>query len=284
MNARSSNPRLSVFIIIVTLLVLSLACGSGSTDNGLNVETQVALTLDAMNNLPVEATAEATCTTVEFNGISVCYDPGIAQGTSTTIVPAVSSTDNPWYNVPKIEQIDFTNYATGEKFHSPRIMVFSVAEYKALYDKAEERISELQQYIANKPNIPADEIPFLPNWNAAQLFKIMPAFINFQNGQGIRFLTEYGQYAAPVNNTDLFYTFQGITNDGNYYVSVILPVTHPSLPADYKIDQAQQEELYNDYQGYLGEIIPTLSAQPLGSYTPDLALLDAMIQSMTIHQ
>jgi hypothetical protein len=283
MNTISTKHSLSVVVIIFTLLSASLACDTGTTDQGLNVETQVALTLEAMGGTPTEEPVAEDCTTVEFNGISLCYDPAIAQGTSTSVLPAATSLDNPWYNVPQIEQIDFTNYVTGEKFHSPRVMVFSVAEYKAVYERAEETISKLQQYIANKPNIPADAIPFLPTWNAAQLFRIMPAFISFQNGQGIRFLAEYGQYSAPVNNTDLFYTFQGITNDGNYYVSIILPVTHPSLPADYNVDAALQQELIDNYQGYLDGIIPALSAQPLDSFSPNIALLDAMIQSMTIH-
>ncbi|MEO8354588.1 MAG: hypothetical protein ABI621_01610 [Chloroflexota bacterium] len=38
--------------------------------------------------------------------------------------------------------------------------------------------------------------------------------INFQNGRGIRFLTQYAQYPAPINNHELFYHFQGLTNDG----------------------------------------------------------------------
>jgi hypothetical protein len=283
MQTSISKHRLSVVMIIMTLVAVSLACDTGSTGNGLNVETQVALTLDAMAGETIESPAPATCTTVTFNGISLCYDPAIASATTTSIVPAISSPDDPWFNAPQIEQIDFTSYVTGEKFHSPRVMVFSVSEYQALNENASATISELQQYIANKPNIPADAIPFLPRWNAAQLFKVMPAFVSFQNGQGIRFLAEYGQYAAPVNNTDLFYTFQGITNDGQYYVSVILPVTHPSLPPDPNVDAALQQELYDDYQGYLADVIPTLSAQPLNSFLPDLSLLDTMIQSMTIH-
>ena len=265
-TSRSKN----ALVIILVILAVTLACGTGTTGNGLNVETQVALTMAAVNGGETVATVAPDCTTVDFNGITLCYDPSIAQGVTTSVVPAVSSVDDPWYNLPQIEQIDFTNYVTGEKFHSPIIMVFSVAEYKAVYDKAEERISKLQQYIQNKPNIPADPIPFLPNWNAAQLFKTMPAFVTFQNGQGIRFLAEYGQYAAPVNNTDLFYTFQGITNDGNYYVSIILPVTHPSLPPNSQVDAAIQAQIDAGYDGYLAGILPGLSAQPLDSFVPNI--------------
>ena len=56
--------------------------------------------------------------------------------------------------------------------------------------------------------------------------------IPFQNGSGVRFLTEYAQYFAYVNNTDLFYHYQGLTADGQYYVIVILPLTAPVLPPD----------------------------------------------------
>ena len=276
-TSRSKN----ALVIILILLAVTLACSS--TGNELNVATQVALTMAAVNGGETVATVAPTCTPVDFNGITLCYDPSIAQGVTTSVLPAVTSVDDPWYNLPQVEQIDFTNYVTGDKFHSPIIMVFSVAEYKAVYDKAEERISKLQQYIQNKPNIPADPIPFLPNWNAAQLFKVMPAFVTFQNGQGIRFLTEYGQYAAPVNNTDLFYTFQGITNDGNYYVSIILPVTHPSLPPTSQVDAAIQAQIDAGYDGYLAGILSGLSAQPLDSFAPNIALLDALVQSMNIH-
>ena len=54
----------------------------------------------------------------------------------------------------------------------------------------------------------------------------------FVSGIGVRFLTEYAQYFVPVNNHDLFYTYQGLTNDGQYWISVILPINHPDLPAN----------------------------------------------------
>lgn len=282
MHTRSSRIHLNILIIVLTLLAVSLACETGSTGNGLNVETQVALTLAAMNPEPIETTAPITCTSVEFNGISLCFDPSLAQGVSTFIIDELATPDDPWFSMPQFERIHFDGYITGDKFHSPNIEVYSVDKYKGVNENATKTITKLQEYIANKPIIPDGAIPFLPAWNAAQLFRVIPAFVEFQNGQGIRFLAEYGQYSAPVNSTDLFYTFQGITNDGLYYVSVILPVTHPSLPPDANVDPALQQQLYDDYQGYLAGIIPTLSAQPLDSFTPDLTLLDAMVQSMTI--
>jgi hypothetical protein len=282
-NAKKSHLT-GLFAILIVIMVATLACGTETTITGLNVETQVALTLGAVNDNVVEATVAPAGNVVEFNGITFTFDPSIAQSVSVSIDPGISGElGGTWYNTPQSEMFDFVGYVTGEKFHDPHIMVFSVDEYIAANEKSTEVIAKLQQYIASKPNIPAGALPFLPNWNAAQLFQPMPAFISFQNGQGIRFLTEFGQYAAPVNNTDLFYTFQGITNDGKYYISAILPVTHPSLPADSNVGEAIQNKLYEDYDGYLNETLPALAAQPLDSFTPSIALLDAMIQSLKIH-
>jgi len=274
----------SLLVAVVLLLAASLACGTATTTDSLNVATQVALTLAGGNGNPVVSTTSPSGPSVDFNGITFSYDPSIAQGVTTSVIPAVPAGEGaPFDMAPQTEQINFTNYATGDKFHGPRIMIYPVNEYKALNPQVADIITKLQQYIANKPNIPPGSIPFLPIWNAGQLFSAAPAFISFQNGQGIRFLAEYGQYTAPVNNTDLFYTFQGITNDGNYFVSTILPITHPSLPADYKVDAALQAQIDTDYDTYLAGILPTLAAQPPNSFTPNLSLLDAMIVSLKVH-
>ena len=274
----------SLLVAFVLLLAVSLACGTVTTTNSLNVATQVALTLAGGNENLVVSTTYPSSPSVDFNGITFSYDPSIAQGVTTSVIPAVPAGEGaPFDMAPQTEQIGFTNYATGGKFHDPRIMIYPVNEYKTLNPQVADIITSLQQYIANKPNIPSGAIPFLPVWNAAQLFSLAPAFISFQNGQGIRFLAEYGQYSAPVNNRDLFYTFQGITNDGNYYVSAILPVTHPSLPVDYQVDAVLQSQIDANYDAYLAGVLPPLAAQPTDSFTPNLSLLDAMIVSLKVH-
>ena len=53
--------------------------------------------------------------------------------------------------------------------------------------------------------------------------------INFQSGRGIRYVTEYAQMTYPITNHEMFFSFQGLTTDGKYWVSIILPISHPSL-------------------------------------------------------
>ncbi|MGD1993185.1 MAG: hypothetical protein PVI59_08340 [Anaerolineae bacterium] len=99
----------------------------------------------------------------------------------------------------------------------------------------------------------------------------------------MRFLTEHAQYYAPINNTDLFYTFQGLTDDGAYYVAAILPVAHPSLPADSsQIPEADPDAFADTYDTYTSDVALQLVGYAASEFTPDLELLDAMIVSLQV--
>jgi hypothetical protein len=69
----------------------------------------------------------------------------------------------------------------------------------------------------------------VPFFNAAQVFASNIKVISFQNGKGVRFLTEYAQHAASANNHNLFYYFQGLTGDGAYYIIAILVDRCPDI-------------------------------------------------------
>jgi hypothetical protein len=80
---------------------------------------------------------------------------------------------------------------------------------------------------------PGTGIPVLPpDLCCVQTLRARIAYMNFQNGTGVRFLTDFRGDASPITDGSVFYTFQGLTADGRYYVSVRLPVSHPSLPDD----------------------------------------------------
>ncbi|HEX7541208.1 MAG TPA: hypothetical protein VF352_03680, partial [Anaerolineales bacterium] len=129
-----------------------------------------------------------------------------------------------------------------------------------------------------------DTLPLLPSFNAAQIFHAQYQVLPFASGGGIRYLTEYAQYYAPVNNNDLFYTYQGLTSDGKYWVSAILPINNPILPANAVNPPGglSWDEFNNNYGPYITDMIDQLNSQTSGSYTPTLAALDALVTSITI--
>jgi hypothetical protein len=128
----------------------------------------------------------------------------------------------------------------------------------------------------------------VPFFNAGPLIAAGIQRISFENGGGVRALTEYAQYAAPINNHELFYHFQGLTKDGKYYVIAILPVTAPVLAEDEKPDAAVPAEGVpippnigpNDV--YYFAVTEKLNSLAPDSYAPSLNTLDTLIQSILL--
>jgi hypothetical protein len=132
----------------------------------------------------------------------------------------------------------------------------------------------------------AEELPFLPPMNAAQVFYSNAEVLEFKNGKGLRYLTAYYQDYSPVTNEYLMYTFQGITADGRHYVSVSVPVYYLGLPANHEVFYHSYKEdageLKNNYQDYMAKIARMLNESAQNEFNPPLNALDEMIRSLQV--
>jgi hypothetical protein len=100
----------------------------------------------------------------------------------------------------------------------------------------------------------------------------------FESGMGVRYLTQFSQAEVAVNNHELIYTFQGLSNDGDFYIAAILPVSHPDLPTD-------GSALPNgDWEMYLNQMEQQIDTYAASSFQPDLSVLDQLIASLKIEQ
>jgi hypothetical protein len=183
-------------------------------------------------------------------------------------------------------------YVLQGKTHQPAIYVYPASAYAELVPPAFESLHRLQNYLYAPNNVPAlDQLPGLPFFNAQILFAAHIQPLSFQNGRGIRYLSEYAQYPASANNSDLFYNFIGLTSDGEYYIAAIFPLTSPVLaetadagaplpaggiPYPYLADPSA------DMDAYYIAVTGLLNAQRPGSFTPRLGELDRLIQSMQV--
>lgn len=216
---------------------------------------------------------------VSFQGVSFSYEESLASSITPETIPAdADAAVESWAN-PEHIQFTLDGYPLSGTFHQPRIMVFPVDAYKTINPTAGEIIAQLQQLLADNPTNP-EVIPFLPVFHAGQFMQAHVKYLDFQNGSGVRFLTQYGQDAWPINNEDLFYAFQGLTLDGQYYISAILPVSHPSLPDPGSVPM--DDAFYENFMNYVADIERQLSAEHEDSFTPALWLLDVMIQSFEV--
>ncbi len=304
----SRRPTLAV---IIALAAAALACTCGPLAGLTGLTGQVEATVDAAvaatleqaiatisvpptapppepTPEPVEAppAAEFSGTSITCESLSFVLDPAVAGGVSGQIVPFEDfGDDGPyWANFPEHVECLLTGYALSDTFHEPRLYVWPVAEYETLNPDTAGMFADMEQLLAQRPADPQG-IPFLPFFNAAQKISANVAYLDFQNGSGVRFVTQYGQDIGPINNFEAFYTFQGMTADGSLWVAAILPISNPVLaasPAD--TPGGDMQAFVDNYGDYIAGLTQTLNAQPDASFTPSLTLLDALVRSITVTQ
>ena len=78
----------------------------------------------------------------------------------------------------------------------------------------------------------------------------------------------------------MVYAFIGLTDDGRYLVSVLMPVAHPAL--DIYDDFQPADDFYEDAETFLRGQADMLNAQPDESFLPSLALLDDLVSSVRV--
>jgi hypothetical protein len=218
-----------------------------------------------------------------FASVSFELDPAIANGASGEVVPEQNGAEGAayWGINPEFTKITFSSYPVTDSNYRPIIAVYPVEAYRKLSPPSSQMIDELNQSLAQKPMDDA-KLPALPLHNAVQVFHSNEKYFPFKNGNGVRFLAMYSQGIVPLNNQDLFYTYQGLTSDQKYLVSVVMPVTYPTLPEKWDtLSDADRLKMVQDPQ-YFKDLSNNLSAQPDGSFIPDLAKLDALVQSIQL--
>jgi hypothetical protein len=251
-----------------------------------SISTIVAATLQAMTTSPQEPTAIQ----VSFTGTTFNIPGGLASGALSEIVPESIGTDLPFWEIhPAYTKFTLQDYPLQGRFFEPQIHVYPVREYAQMNDGAAMIISNLQMLMNSQGTPLPDHLPFLPPFNAEQVLYAQEKSLQFQNGVGMRFLTQYGQAPDPINNHELFYTYQGMTDEGTYYISAILPVSATFLPENGNPDSPLPPdgvpfdwENFNNLGIYLDQARGKLNAADSNTFTPSLSRLDEMLQSLLV--
>jgi len=221
------------------------------------------------------------------NGVSFVYDPSLAKGVKAVVVDATGpvSDDQPLFAInPEEDEFDFPGYAAGTNINA-KLVVFSVKEYEKLGgDQIVQTVDALKKILAVQPKDISGRIPDLPVGNADRIFHSQLQYLKFQNGSGLRYLTQYAQDVSPISNDRLVYVFQGMTADGAYYVSGMFPITHPSLPENYDAAMKGQDaqKFSENFSNYLLDVQNKLNEQKSDSFTPTLDMLDKMISTLKV--
>jgi hypothetical protein len=279
--------------LTVGLMFMTLACGliTPATPAQPGVETIVAATFQALTSVAPATQTPINGTTIAVNNISFVIPTGIGSGAQADAIEAVPPSDDmPWWEIaPAYNKYLIQGYPLPDTFHKPMIYVYPVEEYIQMNEDVAAVVDKLKTII-NSPDQPLPEnLPFLPTFNAGQVFHSNEQPLTFQNGTGIRFLTQYAQAPYPVNNFSLFYTFQGLTNDGAYYVSAILPINAAFLSPDGNPETPLPAggvpfdwNNFENVPAHFEMVKQKLNTTDPNAFTPSLTNLDALIQSVLI--
>ena len=265
----------------------------------VSTPTQPSPTFTAIATFTPTSSPSATVAPVVSPAPTLTFTPGPA-GTSigyadvTVLLPGslgndtinTTSTDvefpylNPSFgDMPSHVKLVISGYPIQGTALQPQIMVFPAAQYAQYTDYTRAIITTLQEttYYDGQP-LPAG----LPHG----ALSAHGQSVQFANGHGIRYLTQFDQAVLPINNRELIYYFNGLTDSGDFYVEAILPVTAAFLAADddpgSPLPPGGIPFDMNNLGNYFEDVANKLNATPPNGFTPPFGTLDALIQSIHV--
>ncbi len=280
----------SLFTLLVALSVLMviLACNFGSPLNPAPV-----------NNAPTNISGPPSQpapqgAAVSFANVSFVIPEGLASGALSESVPAADAQSGPpWEAAPASLRFTLQGYPLQAKFFQPKIFVYPAQDYAAVNDGAQISLQQLQTVLSNPATpLQGENLPQVPAFNA-QMIAFQARITEFKSGAGVRVIAEYSQAVMPINNQEIFYQFIGLTRDGKYLVIAVLPVNAPFLAAtddpaaavpaggvafpDINTGQAA------DFEAYYRAVTDKMNATDPSLFTPNLGILDELIQSISVN-
>ncbi len=173
------------------------------------------------------------------------------------------------------------------------LTIFPVEAYKNIGGQPViSQITRLEELVATadgRAELPADPMPLLPPPTSLMNRWVQFADLSFQDGTGVRYVSEAPnrQGIGPWMNLGTAYYYQGLTSDGRFYISLHWPVSTtalPDTPADVPADIEAQSTDPDTYDAYLQATKDDLNALTPADWQPDLAILDALVNSLTFKQ
>lgn len=244
------------------------------------------------STFPVTSIPERSGIPILASPIKLVIPVGLGTGASAeTIDVATDQTGSPWDVAPAHLQLTLQGYPPNASFQVPQIFVYPAQQYAAANQNAAESIKRLQA-VLSKPDsqYTNDVLPYVPFFNAGQVFAAQEKIVHFNGGSGFRIVTQYAQDVSPINNGGLFYHFEGLTVDSRFYIVAILPTSLPFLAIDNNpaspvptggIPFPQNNASGSDFENYFHGVTKLINNSSADQFNPSLITLDALIQSIS---
>lgn len=236
---------MKIFLLAILFFIslFSISCNSTKADTSA-VPLELSQSLETAQDRKTKLFTDGK---VEFHGVSFNYNSqifGEVEAEEVAESPLESIDDKPDYVTP--QQIRFT-FELATPYSAMEVAVFPINDFPRMYAVNKESVIGMEKEITDFRNILKDknfrvegQIPFLLFRDASQSFQAKVKHYNFQNGRGILFLTFWSTQFEFPSNRQLRYVFEGLTNDGKYYVLAEVPASVSFLP-----DESSEE-----FEGY----------------------------------
>lgn len=242
--------------------------------------------------LPAAAQSDNTLT-VSTGGIQLTIDKDFATGVAINTLPADDPAPGPGFAEPTSTQISFSNPAPGFAPESIlTLRLYRTTDFEG-YPEHQARLTQLQlllqemnpdalaQFMQPAATMPGNPpLPFVPVYPHGSALQARAEFFETPMFRGVRYIGAFAAAAEPFNSRSFIYTYQGISNDGSIYLSAqafIDTTLFPDEPGP--IDPAT---FMDNFGQYVQESIATLNAGTPDDFSPNLADVDTIIQSITV--
>lgn len=247
--------------------------GSASTDVPTSAPTETIVE-ETETSIPVEIEAQNVFSFDEM-GISIGfnYPENFNQGVNTSVLGVYEPNAPFELAYPQHARVLFTAYAgDATTILAEGIRVFRAADIDALEAGVIENLAAtLEGHEDHRSDFPRLA-------GAGSTIDDQFVLLDFQNGTGFRFLNSKSFDASSLRSTQTTFLYQGMTNDGKYFVSVVFGVDAPFL-ADLVDAPLSTPEEFETYYQIVRERINNAQAN---DFIPSLDMIDSLIKSIII--
>lgn len=226
---------------------------------------------------------------ITFNAITFTLDPAVAKSVSVQECPEVPFQAD---QLPGSAHPSYTSFifSTDRQRieNQPELRIYSISGDMSSYLYPLNSLGDLKNTL--------DQQPEPVTWFDTSVLHVQTAYANFKSGKGVRGMIEFAQTIFYYTNNALVYEYNGLTEDGRFYVNLRVPVTAPFLidiengdPATNKNPQAiaitglgDPQQMQQSIETYNQEALRRFSEMKAEDASPSLKALDGLIGSLEI--
>lgn len=120
-----------------------------------------------------------------------------------------------------------------------------------------------------------DVLPYIPTLPHGQILRARLHYVESADVSGIAYITYSNASPEPFLANMFTYTFQGVSADGEWYISASFPITAPMFPTEP--EPVEPDVFYGQWPQYVTETIAALEQAAPSDFAPSLAALDAFV-------